>query len=200
MDETYSEQLLSLVEAEGIIRARDLNAHGIPQTYLSRLVEQGLLQRVARGLYRLPGATVSEHHSLVKAQLRVPHGVICLLSALAFHRLTTQLPFEVWLAIENKAWAAQEKRLPLRYVRFSGDAFTAGIEYHTIEGSTVKVYSPAKTVADCFKYRHKIGLDIALEALRDGLGQRLFTIDRLWHYADVCRVQNVMQPYLEAIL
>ena len=200
MDETYSEQLLSLVEAEGIIRARDLNAHGIPQTYLSRLVEQGLLQRVARGLYRLPGATVSEHHSLVKAQLRVPHGVICLLSALVFHRLTTQLPFEVWLAIENKAWAAQEKRLPLRYVRFSGDAFTAGIEYHTIEGSTVKVYSPAKTVADCFKYRHKIGLDIALEALRDGLGQRLFTIDRLWHYADVCRVQNVMQPYLEAIL
>lgn len=200
MDETYSEQLLSLVEAEGIIRARDLNAHGIPQTYLSRLVEQGLLQRVARGLYRLPGATVSEHHSLVKAQLRVPHGVICLLSALVFHRLTTQLPFEVWLAIENKAWAAQEKRLPLRYVRFSGDAFTAGIEYHTIEGSTVKVYSPAKTVADCFKYRHKIGLDIALEALRDGLGQRLFTIDRLWHYADVCRVQNVMQPYLEATL
>jgi len=200
MDKTHTEQLLSLVEAEGIIRARDLNAQGIPQTYLSRLVEQGMLQRVARGLYRLPDAAVTEHHSLVKAQLRVSHGVICLLSALAFHRLTTQLPFEIWLAIENKAWAAQEERLPMRYVRFSGEAFTEGVEYYTIEGIAVKIYSPAKTVADCFKYRHKIGLDVALEALRDGLGQRLFTVDRLWHYADICRVQNVMQPYLEATL
>jgi predicted transcriptional regulator of viral defense system len=198
MDETYTQQLLALVKAQGIIRARDLNAHGIPQIYLSRLVERGLLQRISRGQYQLPNAPVSEHHSLVRAQLRAPHGVICLLSALAFHGLTTQIPFEVWLAIENKAWAAQEKQTPLRYVRFSGEAFTAEVEYHTIEEVAVKIYSAAKTVADCFKYRNKIGLDVALDALRDGLRQRLFTVDSLWRCAKICRVQNIMRPFLEA--
>jgi hypothetical protein len=111
------------------------------------------------------------HHSLVETAVRVPNGIICLLSALNFHGLTTQLPLEVWLAIENKAW-----------------------------GAPVKIYGPAKTVADCFKYRHKIGLDIALEAMRNGLRQRFFTVDTLLHYAGICRVQNVMRPYLEAML
>jgi predicted transcriptional regulator of viral defense system len=199
MSETYDE-ILALAKTEGILRAKDLKAHGIPHAYLSRMVERGMLERVARGLYRLPTAPVTEHHSLVESSMRVPHGVICLLSALAFHRLTTQLPFEVWIAIENKAWAVQENLLPLRFVRFSGEAFTAGIECHTIEGIPVKIYSPAKTVADCFKYRNKIGLDVALEALRDGLREHLFTVDQLWHYADICRVQNVIRPYLEATL
>jgi predicted transcriptional regulator of viral defense system len=200
MNETYSEQILSLTKTVGVLRAKDLSAHGIPRTYLSRMVDQGLLQRVARGLYRLPNAPLTEHHSLVEASVRVPNGIICLLSALNFHGLTTQIPFEIWLAIENKAWAAQEEQLPLRFVRFSGDAFTAGVEYHSIEGVLVKIYGPAKTVADCFKYRHKIGLDIALEAMRDGLRQRLFTVDNLWRYARICRVQNVIRPYIEATL
>jgi hypothetical protein len=171
MNETHSEQILSLTKTVGILRAKDLSAHGIPRIYLSRMVEQGLLQRVARGLYRLPNAPFTEHHSLVEAAVRVPNGIICLLSALNFHGLTTQLPLEVWLAIENKAW-----------------------------GAPVKIYGPAKTVADCFKYRHKIGLDIALEAMRNGLRQRFFTVDTLLHYAGICRVQNVMRPYLEAML
>jgi predicted transcriptional regulator of viral defense system len=199
----FGRRLLSdppLAKTTGVLRAKDLNEHGITRAHLSRMVEQGLLQAVARGLYRLPNAPLTEHHSLVETAVRVPNGIICLLSALNFHGLTTQLPFEVWLAIEYKAWAVQEEQLPLRFVRFSGDAFTAGVEYHTIEGAPVKIYGPAKTVADCFKYRHKIGLDIALEAMRDGLRQRLFTVDNLWRYAGICRAQNVMRPYLEALL
>lgn len=199
MNEIFA-RIKTLARTEGMLRSKDLKALGIPRVYLSRMVERGMLERVARGLYRLPDTAVTEHHSLVEAGMRVSHGVICLHSALAFHNMTTQLPFEVWIAIDNKAWAAKEDRLPLRFVRFSGEAFTAGIEYHTIEGIPVKIYSPAKTVADCFKCRNKIGLDIALEALRDGLHKRLFTVDNLWHYAVICRVQNVIRPYLEAIL
>ena len=200
MTQNYTQQILSLAQQKGLLRAKDLQAQDIPYTYLSRMVKQGLLQWVGRGLYRLPHTSVSQHHSLVEASARVPHGVICLLSALNFHHLTTQLPFEIWIAIENKAWATKEKQIPLRFVRFSGDAFTAGVEEHLIEGLPVKVYDAAKTVADCFKYRHKIGLDVALEALRDGLRQRQFTMDQLWRYAGICRVQNVMRPYLEAVV
>lgn len=196
---TRNAQILELVQSTGVLRPRDLDTLGIPPIYLSRLVAQGLLMRVGRGLYMLPDASVTEHHTLVEAAKRVPQAAVCLLSALRFHELTTQLPFQVWLAIENKAWPPRVTDLPLRFVRFSGAAFTTGVEAHTIEGVTVKVYTPAKTVADCFKYRHKIGLDVALEALRDGLHQHKFTVDDLWHYAKICRVSNVMKPYLEAM-
>jgi len=183
----------------GVLRPRDLVQMSIPPIYLSRLVAQGLLMRVGRGLYTLPNASVTEHHTIAEAAKRLPKTVVCLLSALRFHELTTQLPFQIWLAIENKAWLPHVTDLPLRFVRFSGEAFSTGVEVHTIEGLPVKVYTPAKTVADCFKYRHKIGLDIALEALRDGLRQHKFTVDELWHYAKICRVANVMKPYLEAM-
>jgi predicted transcriptional regulator of viral defense system len=125
--------------------------------------------------------------------------VVCLLSALRFHNLTTQAPAEVWLAIDNKAYRPQVDSLPLRLVHFSGAAFTAGIEEQQIEGVSVKIYNPAKTVADCFKYRHKIGLDVALEALKDCLRQRRCSYNDLWRYAEVCRVTQVMKPYLEAL-
>jgi predicted transcriptional regulator of viral defense system len=142
---------------------------------------------------------VTEFHSLEEACKRVPHGIVCLLSALRFHGLTTQAPFEVWLAIDRKARLPRLGALPLRIVRFSGRALKEGVEEHRIEGVPVKTYNPAKTVADCFKYRNKIGLDVALEALRDCRRQRKCTNDELWRYAKVCRVANVMRPYMEAL-
>jgi predicted transcriptional regulator of viral defense system len=136
---------------------------------------------------------------LAEVACRVPKGIICLLSALRFHTLTTQAPFEVWLAIENKAVAPKLNYPPLRIVRFSGTAFTDGVETHVVDGVTIRVTSVAKTVADCFKYRNKIGLDVALEALREAWHEKRMSSDEIWHYAKVCRVANVMRPYLESL-
>ena len=194
-----TQRILEIVEQAGVLRPRDLDVHGIPRIYLSRLCERGLLQRVGRGLYVLPGADVTEYHTLAEACKRVPHGVVCLLSALRFHGLTTQSPFEVWLAIGSKVWRPRVDYPPLRFVRFSARALEAGVEEHSIEGVIVRVYNPAKTVVDCFKYRNKIGLHVALEALRDCRRQRRCTNDELWHYAKICRVANVMRPYMEAL-
>lgn len=167
---------------------------------LSRLVESGELVKVGRGLYALPTNEFNEHQSLLETARLVPKGVVCLLSALRFHDLTTQNPFEVWLAIEGESRMPTVEHLPLRVFRFSGPAFAEGIETHEIEGLTLKVYSPAKTVADCFKYRNKIGLDVAIEALRDCWRKKKATMDDLWHFAKVCRMANVMRPYLESLV
>ena len=182
---------------EGVIRASDLEPHNIPRTYLARLCEAGTLKRLGRGLYMLADSAISTNHSLVEATKRVPHGVICLLSALLFHGVTTQAPFEIWIAIENKARAPAAKGTPLRVVRFSGQALQSGIETHVIDGVPTPIYSLAKTVADCFKYRNKIGLDVAVEALRESWRARKCTMDDLWRYATICRASNVMRPYLE---
>jgi predicted transcriptional regulator of viral defense system len=194
-----SNQVLNIVRKSGILRPRDLASQSIPRTYLQRLHEQGLLVKEARGLYKLPDAEVTENHSLAEACKRVPRGVVCLLSALQFHKLTTQAPSEVWLALDRKARAPREGGQPLRLVRMSGRALTEGIEDHRIEGVAVKVYKPAKTVADCFKYRNKIGLDVALEALRDYRQKHRAGMDELWRFAKICRVERVMRPYLEAL-
>ncbi|MRR56030.1 MAG: transcriptional regulator [Deltaproteobacteria bacterium] len=199
MKESRTEKIIGLVEEEGLIRPRDLDAYGIPREYLRRLCNKGVLERQARGIYTLRGAEMTEHHSLVQACKRVPKGVVCLLSALRFHSLTTQAPFEIWMAIDRKARLPKVEGVPLRLVRFSGEALTEGIERHRIEGVDVSVYCPAKTVADCFKYRNKIGLDVALEALREYRRERRCTMDDLWRYAKVCRVANIMRPYLEAL-
>jgi predicted transcriptional regulator of viral defense system len=130
---------------------------------------------------------------------RLPKGVVCLLSALRFHNLTTQAPFEIWMAIDRKARLPKVEGVPLRLVRFSGEALTEGVEHHMIEGVEVRVYSPAKTIVDCFKYRNKIGLDVALEALRECRRERRCTMDDLWRFARICRVANVMRPYMEAL-
>lgn len=191
--------LLDLAREVGAIAAKDLEAKGIHRQYLKRLEQQGLLIRSGRGIYTYVDAELTESHSLVEAALRVPHGVICLLSALSFYELTTQAPFEIWLAINQKARSPKEELLPLRIVYMSGAAFEAGIEEHSIEGVPVRVYCQAKTVVDCFKYRHKIGLDVALEALRASWRQRRCTIDELWHYAKICRMKNVIRPYLESL-
>ncbi|PHJ56864.1 transcriptional regulator [Nostoc linckia z18] len=196
---TKMQQVLELAHNAGAIRAKDAEAKGIHRDYLKRLEQQGLLIRSARGIYTSTLAEITESHSLVEAVKRVPHGVICLLSALSFYELTTQAPFEVWLAIPQKARAPKEDILPLRIVYMSGKALESGIEEYEIEGVRVPVYCPAKTVVDCFKFRNKIGLDVALEALRECLKERRCTIDEIWHYAKICRMQNVMRPYLESL-
>ena len=147
----------------------------------------------------MPDRPISEHTTLAEVASKHPDVLICLLSALRFHELTTQSPFEVWIAIPNKARAPKMEYPPLRIVRFSGAALTEGDETHTVEGVTVRVTSVAKTVVDCFKFRNKIGLDVALEALRDAWNAKRVTMDDLWHYAKVCRMTNVMRPYLEAL-
>jgi len=195
----YSDKVLEAVKQAGVLRPRDLDRYGIAREYLGRLERAGKLQRIGRGLYALPDAHPTEHRDLAAVAKRVPDGVICLLSALRFHELTTQAPHQVWLAIDRKARRPRMDHPPLRIVRFSGAALHEGIEEHVLEGVRARVFSPAKTVADCFKYRHKIGLDVAIEALREGHRSQRFSMDELWRYAGICRVRNVMRPYLEAL-
>lgn len=194
-----TQRVLELSSKAGVIRAKDIEEKGIHREYLKRLEEQGLLIRSARGIYTFADAKITESHTLAETQLRIPHGVVCLLSALSFYKLTTQAPHEIWLAINQKARPPKDELLPLRIVYMSGKALLTGIEEHQIEGVTVRVYSLAKTVADCFKFRNKIGLDVALEALRECWRERRCTMDEIWLYAKICRVQNVMRPYLESL-
>ncbi len=197
--DTTAERLIELARSRGLIRPCDLAPFGIPRVSLTRAVRRGLLERIGRGLYGLPGREVSAHGLLAEVARRVPKGVVCLLSALRFHGLTTQAPFEVWLAIENKALAPKLDYPPLRIVRFSGAAMTEGVEEHVVDGVSVRITGVAKTVADCFKYRNKIGLDVALEALREAWREKRMTSSDLWRYAKVCRVANVMRPYLDSL-
>lgn len=197
--DNVAERLINLARSQGLIRPCDLVPMGIPRVSLSRAVRRGQLERVGRGLYGLPGREVSAHGSLAEVARRVPKGVVCLLSALRFHGLTTQAPFEVWLAIENKSLAPKLDYPPLRIVRFSGASLTEGIEEHVVDGVTIRVTGVAKTVADCFKYRNKIGLDVAMEALREAWNEKRMTSDDIWRYAKICRVANVMRPYLESL-
>lgn len=196
--ETSKERVLELARNEGLIRPRDLVARGLPRVALTRLVRQGLLHRVGRGLYAIPDRPVSEHSALAEVARKHPQAIVCLLSALRVHELTTQSPFEVWLAIPNKARAPKIDSPPLRIVRFSGAALTEGIDEHNIDGVKVRVTNVARTVADCFKFRNKIGLDVALEALREAWHARV-SMDELWHFATLCRVANVMRPYMESL-
>lgn len=190
---------LDLARIRGFIRPRDLAERGLPRIALTRLVQQGKLTRVSRGLYARPDRPVSEHSSLAEVACRYPHVIICLLSALRVHDLTTQMPFEVWVAIPNKARPPQMDYPPLRVVRFSKAALTEGIEEHQIDGVNMQVTNTARTIADCFKFRNKIGLDVAIEALQEAWRDNRVTMDALWHYATVCRVANVMRPYLESL-
>ena len=197
--DTNAYKLLQLVARQGLVRSNALAAYGIPRVELTRAVRRGQLERVGRGLYGLTARPVSAHGTLAEVARRVPKGVVCLPSALRFHDLTTQAPFEVWLAIDNKAATPKLDYPPLRLVRFSGAALTEGVEEHIVDGVTVRVTGVAKTVADCFKYRNKIGLDVALEALREAWNGKRMTSDQIWHYAKIDRVANVMQPYLESL-
>ena len=191
--------MLRLARARKLLRARDVTQKGLPTITLTRLVQAGKLERVARGLYGLPGAPTSEHRSLAEVSARVPKGVVCLLSALRVHEIGTQAPFEVWLAIPQHMVAPRLDQPAIRVVRMSYEALASGVERRIIDGIKVPVFTAARTVVDCFKFRNKIGLDVALEALRDGWSQRKFTLDDLWRHATSGRVANVMRPYIEAI-
>ena len=194
------DRVLAMARRKVLLRPRDLSTKRIPRQYLVRACKQGLLERVGRGLYRAPGAMVTENQSLAEVCKKVPGGAICLLSALRFHDLTTQNPFEVWLAIGQNARAPQIDTVALRVIRFSGAALTEGVQSRKAAGVPIRVYGVAKTVADCFKFRNKIGIDVAVEALRDCLKQRKSSVDELVRYARICRVERVMSPYLEAML
>ncbi len=198
---TTSEQqkkVISLLKRRGVLRPRDLDRHGIPREILRRLSDKGVAERVGYGLYRFSNSRGSEHVTLTEVCKQIPNGVVCLLSALRFHGITTQAPYEVWMAIDVKAYRPKTG-LPVRFVRFSGAALAEGVEVHKVDGVSVRVYNPAKTVADCFKYRNKIGLDVALEALKECRKARRCSMADLSRYGEICRVAKIMRPYLEAI-
>jgi predicted transcriptional regulator of viral defense system len=179
-----------------IVRPRDLR---IARSQLARLVARGQAERVARGLYRLAGAEPTTHHTVALVAKRVPHGIVCLVSALSIHEIGTQVPHEVWLAVDRKARKPELGDLPIRIVRFSGATMARGIERRRIEDVPVAVTSPARTVVDCFRYRNKVGLDVALEALAEALRTRKVTISALDEMASACRARTVLRPYLEAM-
>lgn len=199
MGTTGKSQALRLMEKLGLARPRDLEAHGVSRAQLARLVSEGLVIRQARGIYVLARHAPTAAHSLAQVTKRVPEAVFCLFTALRFHDLTTQSAAEVWIALPERARRPRLDHPRLRVARFSGPALTEGIEEHRVEGVVIRVYSPAKTVADCFKYRNKVGIDVAVEALRDFSRKHRGRANELARFACICRVSRVMQPYLDAI-
>jgi predicted transcriptional regulator of viral defense system len=194
-----AERILALAKSKGILRTRDVDIASAPRAPLASLADDGRLLKLGRGLYTLPDRAASEHESFAEVAARSESGVLCLLSALRFHDLTTQQSSDIWLAIPHKARAPRFDYPPLRIIRMSGGAMTEGVEIVDIGGVQVRVFNVAKTVADCFKFRNKIGLDVALEALREAWNDKRASMDELWRYAEICRVANVMRPYLEAV-
>jgi len=193
------QRIMRYVGQHGIVRPRDIENIGVPREYLLRLCRQGKLIRSGRGIYSLPEAQITEHHSYAEVAKRVPEAVFCLLSALAFHEITTQSPASVWIALRQGARTPAINSPSLRIVRLSAPSLAEGIENHKVEGVPIRVYSVAKTVADCFKFRNKIGLDVAIEALKDSVRQKKATVNEIYRYAKICRVSNVIRPYMEAL-
>jgi predicted transcriptional regulator of viral defense system len=196
---THEQVVLKLARKRGLLHTRDIAARGVPTVVLTRLTRAGKLQRAGRGVYALTGRPTSEHRSLAEVSLRAPRGVICLLSALRVHGIGTQTPFEVWLALPAGVLSPRLASPAIRVIRMSGASLTQGIERIQVDGVRVPVFNAAKTIADCFKFRNKIGLDVALEALREGWREGKFTMDALSRYASLNRVANVIRPYLEAL-
>ena len=193
-------KVIQYLRKRGLARARDFSLLGIQRSQLVRLMDQGILSRTSRGVYRLSDGTMNEYSHFADVAKRVPNGVISLLSALRFHEIGTQNPSSVWLAISRKSRKPRLDYPLLQLVWFSGRAFSEGIELHKIDGVDVLIYSPAKTIADCFKYRNKVGLDVCVEALKDSLAKRKVLLKDLWFYAKVCRVSSIIRPYVEALI
>jgi predicted transcriptional regulator of viral defense system len=189
----------ALLRERGILRLIELREAGVTAATMSRMERAGEVIRLSRGVYQLPDAALDPNHSLVQAATRVPKGVVCLVSALAFHGLTDQIPSKVWIAIGAKDWAPRLDDTSIRIVRFTDNFLADNVEMHTIEGVGLKVFGPAKTVADCFRYRGKIGLPVAIEGLQEVLRQRKATPAEIARQADKGGVSTVIRPYLEAL-
>lgn len=197
---TQRDLAVSLIERHGIMRLSDLKDHGVNPATLARLVEEGILQRPSRGLYELADADIEAAHNLAEVAKRVPKGVICLISALQFHEITLQLPRSVWIAIGSKDRKPAIDYPPLRVVRFGEKALTLGVETHTIDSVPVRIFDPAKSIVDCFRFRNTVGLDVALEVLRMGWRSRKAKPDDIVRYAQELRIWSVVRPYLESVV
>ncbi len=196
--DTQRQKIIDLAREKSFLRTQDVLDAGLHHETLRRLCDEGVLEKVGRGLYRLSDAEVSTFHDLALASAKAPKGVICLLSALLFHEITTQLPNEVWIALNRRNRVPRLEHPRLRVVYFSKSAMAEGIDTHYVDNVQINVTNPSKTIADCFKFRNKIGLDVALEALKEGLEDRKCTRDEIWHYAKINRVTRIIRPYLEA--
>lgn len=195
----YKQIVLQMARKQGVIKISDLTKEGITRATASRLVSENKLEKIATGLYCLPGAEFSENESLIIIASRVPQAVFCLLTALQIHELTTQLPRKVWIAMPKGSHTPKIDYPPVKMVQYSKEVYEKGVQVMESDNIKLKVYNPAKTIVDCFKHRNKIGIDIAIEALKDAYGKNKVTMDELWHYAKICRVANVMRPYIETI-
>jgi predicted transcriptional regulator of viral defense system len=190
---------VELARKAGMLRLSEATTAGIHPEHIRRLVRAGQLTRVGRGLYAIPELRATQFHTLAEIAKRVPKGVVCLLTALRFHALGTQNPREVWLAVDRRAGIPRVDFARIRLVRVSGAALTSGIDEHTLEHVAVRITNPARTVVDCFKFRNKIGVDVAVEALREYRRLRKGTADELWRQADRLRMTRVMRAYWDAL-
>jgi predicted transcriptional regulator of viral defense system len=196
----WQSKIIRLAKTNGIVRPCDMENLGIPREYLLRLCRIGILERVGRGLYAISGNLTSESRQFAEITKRIPQAVICLMSALQYHGLTTQLPHEVWIALQSHSWYPKMNYPPIRVVWMSKNSQEFGIEKHHIDNVPVKIYGVAKTIADLFKYRNKIGIDIAIEALKEARRKKQISMDDLWKAAKVCRVTKIIRPYMEAVV
>lgn len=196
--QTDLDKIIKIVHERGMISSEELRKIGFPPSLLCYLRNKGVLRRIARGTYTLSGH-ISEHETFSEVALKVPHGVICLLSALQYHELTTQMPYESWVAIKKNSYYPRNLQPAIKIIQFSGTNFSSGIETHEDNGVKIRVYCPAKTIVDCFRFRNQIGIDVAIEAMRDALKQKKASTDEIWEYARSGRMTKVMRPYLEAI-
>lgn len=200
MESAQKIRALDLLKTRGMLRQKDFLSEGIDSETLARLVRDKQIVRPARGLYQLLDSSIDASHALAEASILVPKGIVCLISALQFHELTLQLPSAVWMAIDRTAWKPTISYPPIRIVRFSGWAMIQGVERHSIEAREVSITDPARTIVDCFRYRNKIGIDIAMEGLREGIRRRKCTPDQLWEYGKMAKVWTVMRPYVEVVV
>lgn len=199
--ESARTKAMRLIKAKGgMVRTAEAIKTGIHSRTLGQLRDDGVLEQVSRGIYRLAGQPPISNPDLVTVAVRVPSAVVCLISALAYHEMTTQVPHAVSIALKEGAEAPRLDYPPITVHRFSGSTLNAGIEEHRLDGVTVRIYSPEKTLADAFKFRHKIGMDVVLEALKLYKARKTFNLGELLKYARICRVENVMRPYLEATI
>lgn len=199
MQKKYEKQIRLLLKKQGTVRSQDFSEHDVPRVILSRMVKRGEIERIERGLYRSPNTQMSEKETLVSVALKVPRAVFCLLTALQFYELTTQLPRQVWIAMPHGSKKPAMDYPPLQMIQLTGKTYSEGINTVICDQVPIRIYSPAKTVVDCFKFRNKIGLDVALEALKDALYQKKITSDELFYFAKIERVVKIIMPYMEAM-